>query len=221
MTLNKAKIKAVLFDLDGTLIDSDDVAVEKLAKRLHPIFKGNAKKVSRRIVMFGETPLNTFITFLDILHLDEPMMRLAHRKHERHNEVPAGSFRLIPGVDHLIDTIKDRYKIALVTTRGRRDINHFLRDFPDIAAVVETSCGLEDTVRLKPHPEPVRLAAQQLGLPPENCLMVGDTTVDVKSGRRAGAQTVAVLCGFGERRELQRAKANLILESTADLLNFL
>jgi phosphoglycolate phosphatase len=48
--------------------------------------------------------------------------------------------------------------------------------------------------------------------------MVGDTAVDVKSARRAGAWSVAVLCGFGERKELERAGAHLILDSTADLL---
>ena len=48
-------------------------------------------------------------------------------------------------------------------------------------------------------------------------LMVGDTTVDVKTGRRAGAQTLGVLCGFGTEKELIRAGADLILASTADL----
>jgi phosphoglycolate phosphatase-like HAD superfamily hydrolase len=51
--------------------------------------------------------------------------------------------------------------------------------------------------------------------------MVGDTTVDVKSARRAGAWAVAVLCGFGERRELKRAGAHVILEHTAHLSSLL
>jgi phosphoglycolate phosphatase len=47
--------------------------------------------------------------------------------------------------------------------------------------------------------------------------MVGDTTVDVKAARRAGAWSAAVLCGFGERQELERAGAHVVLNSTADL----
>jgi phosphoglycolate phosphatase len=47
--------------------------------------------------------------------------------------------------------------------------------------------------------------------------MVGDTTVDIRAGRAAGAQTVGVLCGFGEEAELRRQGADLILPSTADL----
>jgi len=60
-----------------------------------------------------------------------------------------------------------------------------------------------------------------MGVPPENCLMVGDTTVDIRAGRAAGAQTVGVLCGFGYREELERAGADAILNSTGELANLL
>jgi phosphoglycolate phosphatase len=67
----------------------------------------------------------------------------------------------------------------------------------------------------------VRYAAKQLGVSVERCVMVGDTTVDVRSARRAGAQAVAVLCGFGERDELERAGAHVILEHTSQLASLL
>ena len=54
-------------------------------------------------------------------------------------------------------------------------------------------------------------AAQQMQVKPEECLMVGDTTVDIRAGKSAGAQTVGVLCGFGTERELRRAGADLNL----------
>jgi phosphoglycolate phosphatase len=56
-----------------------------------------------------------------------------------------------------------------------------------------------------------------MGVQPENCLMIGDTTMDILAGKRAGAQTVGVLCGFGERPELEKSGADLILENTSDL----
>ena len=58
-------------------------------------------------------------------------------------------------------------------------------------------------------------------VPPENCLMIGDTTVDIRAGKAAGAQTVGVLCGFGERAELERRETDLILETTSELANVL
>ena len=64
-------------------------------------------------------------------------------------------------------------------------------------------------------------AARQMGLEPQECLMIGDTTVDIRAGKAAGAQTVGVLCGFGDEKELRRAGADLILPSTADLAQVL
>jgi phosphoglycolate phosphatase len=60
-----------------------------------------------------------------------------------------------------------------------------------------------------------------LGVPAERCVMVGDTTVDVKAARRAGAWAVATLCGFGERDELEQAGAHVILEHTSHLSSLL
>ena len=64
-------------------------------------------------------------------------------------------------------------------------------------------------------------AARQMGLEPQECVMIGDTTVDIRAGKAAGAQTVGVLCGFGDEKELRRAGADLILPSTADLAQVL
>lgn len=69
----------------------------------------------------------------------------------------------------------------------------------------------------KPFPDPVIHAANKMGVPPENCLMIGDTTVDIRAGKTAGAQTVGVLCGFGEEKELRQRGADLILEKTSEL----
>jgi N-acetyl-D-muramate 6-phosphate phosphatase len=73
----------------------------------------------------------------------------------------------------------------------------------------------------KPYPDPVLLAAEKMGVPPENCLMIGDTTVDIRAGKSAGAQTVGVLCGFGEEPELRKMGADVILEDTTKLLEIL
>jgi N-acetyl-D-muramate 6-phosphate phosphatase len=60
-----------------------------------------------------------------------------------------------------------------------------------------------------------------MNIPPENCLMIGDTTVDIRAGRSAGAQTVGVLCGFGEEPELRKMGADVIIEDTTKLLEIL
>lgn len=216
--LDLTLIRAILFDLDGTLVDTDDASVRKMAQRLRWLARGRADRLARRLVMTVETPGNYGITLLDILGLDAPVFRLGDRvRHWRHPHARL-EFYLIPGVAEMMAQLVGKYRLALVTTRGRTHIQAFLDTFPHIGQAIEVTSGLEDTYRLKPHPAPLLRAAEKLNVPIQNCLMVGDTTVDVRAGRRAGAQTVGVLCGFGERRELERAGAHLILDSTAQLL---
>ena len=209
------RVKAVFFDLDGTLIDTDNVAVARLARRARILFGRRSLRISRWIFMRLETPGNAVITVLDWLHLDVPVMRFRHWLRER----LSGSdmhFELVPGVLEMMREVSRRFPIALVTTRSRVSIDAFLTQYPEINEMVEISSGMEDTRRIKPHPEPVERVASLLEIPVDACVMVGDTAMDVLAGKRAGAQAVAVLCGFGERRELARAGADLILESTAD-----
>lgn len=211
-------IQAILFDMDGTLVDSDDRAVANLAGRLRPLLGQRAPGAARWLWMKAESPGNALITFLDWLHLDRPVMAFAGRLRGRDTtDHGADAFPLIPGVAEMLQTVYGRYRLGLVTTRDRAHIDSFFNAHPELASLFTVSCGSQDTVRLKPHPAPVWQAAAQLGMPPGACLMVGDTTMDVQSGRRAGAKTVAVLCGFGERPELERAGADVILESTAEL----
>ena len=210
-------VEAILFDLDGTLVETDDMAVSRLARRIRPFLRHRSEWLARWLLMKAETPGNLFITGLDVLGLDERVMGLTDRLRRRRGVYPAYDFHLVGGVEKLIQSLKDRYKIGLVTSRSRYHIDQFLSMFPDIAPAFTTTCGLQDTRRLKPHPAPIRLAAERLNVAIENCVMVGDTTVDVRAARRAGAWSAAVLCGFGERQELERAGAHVVLDSTADL----
>ena len=92
---------------------------------------------------------------------------------------------------------------------------------PDVARYMHEFVGGQDTVRFKPHPAPLNLAAHKLGVPIGRCLMVGDTTVDIRAARRAGAWSVGVLCGLGSQDELARAGAHIILNSTTELSDLL
>lgn len=214
-------IEAILFDLDGTLVETDDMAVARLARRIRPILRDRSEWLARWLLMKAETPGNLFVTGLDALGLDERMMWLTDRLRRRRGVYPAYEFRLVEGVEKLVEGLKDRYQIALVTSRSRYHIDQFSSRFPDIGSAFVTTCGLQDTRRLKPHPAPIQLAAERLKVSVANCVMVGDTTVDVQAARRAGAWSAAVLCGFGERRELERAGAHVVVDSTADLLALL
>lgn len=215
MGLDPSAIDALLFDLDGTLLDSDDEGVEALARWLERLRVRDARHRARRIVMRLETPANALVTALDTVGLDTPLLGLSERlRHPRRRTTPR--FRIVPGADEALRLLAPSYRLAVVTTRGRRDARAFLEAF-GLSDLFETVVTRESTWRLKPHAAPVRHAAERLGLPPHRCAMVGDTPVDMRSARQAGAWAIGVLCGFGERDELERAGAHLILDSPAEL----
>ena len=212
--LEKSKIEAVLFDLDGTLMDTDDQAVEKLAHWLERLRWPHPRQAARRFVMAAETPGNALMTLIDILGLDSPLAAFTDQLYRWRGLRGQADFRLVADAEEMLTALKGRYRLAVVTTRGRRDTEAFL-DQHDLRDFFDALVTRESTWRLKPHPAPVQRAAQLLDAPVERCVMVGDTPVDVKSARRAGAWAAAVLCGFGERDELERAGAHVVLEHTS------
>jgi phosphoglycolate phosphatase-like HAD superfamily hydrolase len=214
--LDRDTIDAVLFDLDGTLMDSDDQVVENLAMRLQRLGWRYPYRGARSMVMAAETPLNGLMTLLDTLGLDGPLLGMWARSRRLRGGASQPEHRLMEGADLMLAELKQRYQLAVVTTRGRGDAQAFLAQHAlgNLFGAVVTR---ESTRHLKPHPEPVCQAAGLLCIPVERCAMVGDTTMDVKSARRAGARAVAVLCGFGERGELERAGAQLVLDHVSDL----
>jgi phosphoglycolate phosphatase-like HAD superfamily hydrolase len=218
--LDRDKVQAVLFDLDGTLMDTDNQAVEKLAHRLERLRCPRPLRTARRLIMASETPGNILMTLLDVLGLDAPLMSSTDRLRRWRGLPTRADFRIIADAQEMLATLNGRYRLAVVTTRSRAEAEAFLGQH-DLHGMFEILVTRESTWRLKPHPAPVRHTAQCLGIPVESCVMVGDTTVDVKSARRAGAWAVAVLCGFGEREELERAGAHLILEHTSHLSSVL
>jgi HAD superfamily hydrolase (TIGR01549 family) len=213
-------VQAILFDLDGTLMDTDDQAVEKLAHQLQRLRWPHPHRTARRLVMASETPGNLLMTLLDVLGLDAPMMAFTNRLRRWRGLRTQGDFRIMADAQKMLTTMNGRYRLAVVTTRGQAETKAFL-DQHNLHDIFEILVTRESTWRLKPHPAPIRHAAQLLDVPVESCVMVGDTTVDVKSARRAGAWAVAVLCGFGERKELERTGAHVILEHTSQLSSLL
>jgi len=218
--LDKDKVEAILFDLDGTLMDTDDQAVEKLTHRLQRLHWPHPHQAARRLIMASETPGNMLMTLVDVLGLDAALMGFTYRLRRWRGLRTQADFRIVTGAEEMLTELKGRYRLAVVTTRGITETEAFL-DQHDLGDIFDALVTRESTWRLKPHPAPIRHAAQLLGVPVERCVMVGDTTVDVKAARRAGAWAVAALCGFGEREELERAGAHVILEHTSHLSSLL
>jgi HAD superfamily hydrolase (TIGR01549 family) len=218
MPLDVGRIQALCFDVDGTLSDTDDLFVDTVKRLLKPldVFPfSERERIARRFVMWAEAPGNAVLGYADRLGFDDEAIAFVEWL-QRHRPRRPKTFRLIEGVREMLDELDGRYPMSVVSARDVKSTHKFLERF-DLSRhfnCVATALTCEHT---KPYPDPILWAAGKMGVAPENCLMIGDTTVDIRAGRSAGAQTVGVLCGFGEEDELRRMGADEILVSTAEL----
>ncbi len=220
MALEIPRIRALCYDIDGTLRDTDDQVVASLApwigKAPYLTRNHDPEVLARRIVMRLEAPGNSLLGLLDRFGLDRAIASidrwLLRRGWKRH---PL-TYRLIPGAARSLALLNTRFLLAIVSARADHQAKAFLKH-TQLDHYFTCVIGGQSQPLSKPHPMPIRWAAAQMGVPPEACLMIGDTVVDVEAGRAAGAQTVGVLSGFGEANELKAAGADLILSSVADL----
>jgi HAD superfamily hydrolase (TIGR01549 family) len=219
MPLNIPLIKALCFDVDGTLSDTDDLYAGKVKPYLPRVMFPDPDHSARRLVMWVEAPGNALLGFADKAGVDDEM-GLVIDWMSRHQTNRTRRFLLIPGVDELLAALKGRYPMAVVSARHEKSTMRFLEQFDLVTYFDVIVTGLS-APHTKPFPDPVYLAARKMNVQPEECLMIGDTTVDIRAGKSAGAQTVGVLCGFGEEQELKDIGADLIIPCTPDLLKVL
>lgn len=216
MPLDVSRIKALCFDVDGTLSDSDDVYAAQYARWLRHIpFVRNPAALGRRIVMWMESPGNLVMSTSDRIGFDGLAIPTIDWFY-RHFPQPQTKYLVVAGVAEMLPRLKQRYPIAAISARDERNTMSFLENCNLLQHfdVVMTALSARHT---KPYPDPILLAAKKMGVPPENCVMIGDTTVDIRAGKSAGTQTVGVLCGFGEEPELRHLNPDLILQTTADV----
>lgn len=219
MSLNIPLIKALCFDVDGTLSDTDDMYAQKVYPYLLRALFSDPGHTARRLIMWVESPGNALLGFADKVGADDEMGAFIDW-FSRAQPNTARKFLLVPGVDEMLATLKGRYPMAIVSARHEKSTMRFLEQFDLVKYFDVIITGLS-APHTKPFPDPIYLAAQKMGVKPEECLMIGDTTVDIRAGKSAGAQTVGVLCGFGEEKELRGMGADLILSNTHQLAEVL
>lgn len=221
MTLDAARVKALCFDVDGTIADTDDLWVNQLASFLKPfrwLFQNHdVYPHARRLVMASNNPTNFIYEVLDRLHLDDEIFAVA-RRFSRKKRV--SHLSPIPLVKEMLIVLHDRFPMAVVTARDEITTKQFL-DRYDLTPLFQSIVTSHTCEYTKPYPDPLIFAARQMGVDPSNCLMIGDTIVDIRTGIAAGAQTVGVLCGFGFEKDLLRNHADLILRNTSDLAQYI
>ncbi|MEW6406937.1 MAG: HAD family hydrolase [Chloroflexota bacterium] len=219
MPLEISRIRALCFDVDGTLSDTDDLYAQKFERLLPRFLFRDPMHSARRFVMWAEAPGNALLGLADTLRIDDEMAAFISWMY-RNRKYSAKKFLLVPGVDEMLRCLHGRFPMAVVSARDERGTMTFLNQFGLTGYFDAVITGLSAPYT-KPYPDPVLLAAKMMKVTPEQCLMIGDTTVDIRAGKTAGAQTAGVLCGFGEEYELKKMGADAIFPVTPNLLDVL
>lgn len=214
--------QAVIFDLDGTLSDSiqsikhcGDAAVEvygygPFSVEQYKYFVGDGAEnlVKRMLLAAGDTGL---------VHFAESFARYK----ELFREGCMYQVKPYDGIRELLAALKEKgIAITVLSNKPHAETINviealFGKDYFDIIH------GQKDNIAIKPSPEGVFQILRQLDLSPDDILYLGDTATDMKTGKAAGAFTVGALWGFRERKELEEAHADAIIDHPLQLLEYL
>lgn len=204
---------AVLFDLDGTLVDS----IELLVASMEYSFAGRKRRpsVAEWLTLIG-TPLDAMLARWADGPADVEALRARYREHQlTHHDA---MIKLYPG---MVETVRalhaSGHPLAVVTSKlevGARRALKLARIEECFAAVV----GIDHTTKHKPDPEPVWHALERLEMPRERAMFVGDSTHDMHAGRAAGVYTVAALWGPYTRAQLEPTAPDAFVANFTELL---
>ncbi len=214
-------IKCCVFDLDGTLLNTLTTITYYVnlttAKRdIAPITEEECKR------FVGNGALNLMRRTLESKGInDEDLCRELWQEYMEEYNVDS-MYLTVPydGIPELLSALKEK-KIILGVLSNKQDSS--TRDvvekiFPGVFDAVRGDCS--DSVPLKPAPDALFLMMDKLGVKPEELLYIGDTGVDMKTGKAAGAkETVGVLWGFRGRDELTENGADILVENPLDILS--
>lgn len=221
MTTNTPAPYSVLFDLDGTLLDT----APDLAAALNQVLVEEGRTAKsfediRPVVSHGGIALIRFGFAIEPGHPDFERLRL--RFLEIYRQHIAEHTRPFAGINELLDHLEaNDIPWGVVTNKPS-----WLTD-PLLAALgldrrAATIVSGDTTANAKPHPEPMYYACQQTGHDPQHCIYVGDAERDIEAGRRAGMKTLVALFGYiGEDDQPERWQADGMIRHPLEILQFI
>jgi pyrophosphatase PpaX len=209
------KITTVLFDLDGTLIDTNELIIQSF---LHTLNHYYPEKYAREDVLpfMGPTLAETFTSIAPEM-VEEMIQRYRMFNHAQHDSL----VKEFEGVFETVKSLKESgYKLAIVSTKIGETVMKGLK-LTQLDQFFDVVISLDEVVHAKPHPEPLQKALEQLGSKPEESIMVGDSKHDILGGKNAGTLTVGVAWSAKGREYIASFEPDFILEKMSDILECL
>lgn len=212
------KITTILFDFDGTVMNTNDLIIESWQYTYRTV-EGKERPVEEIVRTFGEPLLTSMAKALPQIPAEEAVE--IYRSY--HRESFGEKITIFPGVKEMLKTLKaEGYKLAVVTSRARRTTYEAMEKY-EIQDCFSAVITCDDTDKHKPDPEPVFIALDKLGSKAEESLMVGDSMFDVHCARNAGVKSVLVGWAVAVTDEEKSGPTgpDFIIEEAAHLLDLL
>ncbi len=209
------KIDTVLFDLDGTLIDTNELIISSFLHTLEHFYPGSYLR-DDVLPFIGPSLQETF----ESLNPEgfEDMIKMYRDYNKAHHDLLVKEFE---GVNETVETLQRKgYKLGIVTTK-RADVVEMGLKLTGLDRYFKVVVTVDDVTRPKPDPEPINLALRLLESAPERAIMVGDNHHDILAGKNAGTATAAVEWSLKGRDYLASYKPDYILSKMPDLIPIL
>ena len=218
--------KAILFDLDGTLIDSvPDLAtsvnfmLNKIERKMYSedtirFWVGNGAVALVKRALLGQSDITQF----DDLKLFDTAIKI-FLEHYSHNL--ANDTKLYPNVKKSLEQLKSRgYRLSIITNKPYEFIEPILKTL-DIYELFEEYIGGDSLDTKKPDPQPLLYMCRKMKLDIEQSIMIGDSKNDIVSASSAGMQSIALSYGYNYGEDISVYNPTIVLDSFEDILKVL
>ena len=180
-------INTVLFDFDGTLVNTNDVIIASW-QHTYMYYLGREESLEKITACFGEPLLLTMER--EFPEVDPRESAEVYRNFQKENADEL--VKIFPGIKELLESLKtDGFRMGVVTSRTRESAQRYM-DMFGIGDYFEKMVSCDDTDIHKPNPEPILLCLKKMGITAEEALMVGDSPFDIKCANNAGVKSVLV-----------------------------
>jgi HAD superfamily hydrolase (TIGR01509 family) len=207
---------AVLFDVDGTLVDSVDLHAEAWQRALLEFGrKVPYDEVRRQIGKGGDQLMPAFLSEEEVEARGEALDAFRADLFEREYRARAKPF---PGARDLVARVRADGRAVALASSGKEDDVAFYRKLVGLDGLLDAATTSADAERSKPHPDIFEAALARTGKPALDAIAVGDSPWDALAAKRAGIRTIGVLCGGFAEADLRDAGCIAVFRDPADLL---
>jgi len=209
-------LRAFIFDIDGTLVDSNELHVDSWDRAFRKFGKQFPREQLR--AQIGKGTDQYLPEFLTKTEIDEFGKELDEYRSEIFRKEYLPRVKPFPKVRELFQRIRDDGKRIMLASSGKKKDTKYYVDLLKIDNLIEGYTSADDADRSKPAPDIFSVALEKLNLTSEQAIAVGDTRFDVEAAAKIGLKTIALTCGGTTEEILRKAGAVAIYADPADLL---